>query len=266
MTHKPSVPRAISVPEAHQALAPRPTIERLSIDAITATAPAYTELAKIVLGEQPLTTILYRIAELTQQVVPGADDVSVTLITPDGARTAAFTGSRAPMLDERQYSDGFGPCMDAAASGQAIMIEDTSRGDMYPGFSSQACRAGIHRTLSIGIITIHDTSAAINIYGAGPTGPFDQAAQDIATTFAGYAAVALLNAARYQDTLLQVQQMRQAMASRATIEQAKGILMRDRGCTPEEAFEILKTMSSQTHRKLRDVAQAVVETTFTKRQ
>jgi hypothetical protein len=44
----------------------------------------------------------------------------------------------------------------------------------------------------------------------------------------------------------------------ATIEQAKGIIMGDRHCSPEEAFRILTRLSQDTNRKLRDVALALV--------
>src|SRR4051794_29713329 len=75
---------------------------------------AYAELAKIVLGEQPLGAVMHRIAVLAAQTIPGADDVSVTLIERGRARTVSFSGTLAAALDERQYEDGFGPCMDAA--------------------------------------------------------------------------------------------------------------------------------------------------------
>jgi AmiR/NasT family two-component response regulator len=56
-------------------------------------------------------------------------------------------------------------------------------------------------------------------------------------------------------------QMQQALASRAVIEQAKGILMAARGCTDQQAFSILVELSQSSNRKLRDVATAVVEQT-----
>jgi AmiR/NasT family two-component response regulator len=49
------------------------------------------------------------------------------------------------------------------------------------------------------------------------------------------------------------------MASRAVIEQAKGVLMGQRRCSADEAFDILVGLSQQANRKLRDVAQALVE-------
>jgi GAF domain-containing protein len=227
-----------------------------------ALAAAYAEVAKIALGQEPLGVVLTRVAQLAQQLVPGVDDASITLIQKGRPSTVGFAGKLAVRLDERQYEDGFGPCTDAAVTGQTIMIEDTARGDLYPSFCREAYRAGIHHTLSVGMTTIQDIAGGLNLYGAGLAGPFDQDARDIAAAFAGYAGVAVLNAATHAGALAQVEQMKQAMASRAGIEQAKGILMGQRGCTADEAFAILVTLSSQSNRKLRDVATAVVEQTM----
>ena len=56
---------------------------------------------------------------------------------------------------------------------------------------------------------------------------------------------------------VEVAQLRAAMASRAAIEQAKGILMLLTGCTDHVAFDLLSHISGHTHRKLREVAQAI---------
>jgi hypothetical protein len=55
----------------------------------------------------------------------------------------------------------------------------------------------------------------------------------------------------------EVAQMRAAMASRATIEQAKGILMLLTNCSDSVAFDLLAHISSHTHRKVRDVAESI---------
>jgi AmiR/NasT family two-component response regulator len=57
---------------------------------------------------------------------------------------------------------------------------------------------------------------------------------------------------------LEVSQLRTAMASRAVIEQAKGVLMLLTGCGDQVAFDLLTHISSHTHRKVRDVAQVLV--------
>ncbi len=54
------------------------------------------------------------------------------------------------------------------------------------------------------------------------------------------------------------QQLREALVSRATIDQAKGILMTAHGGTPEQAFARLVVMSQNTNVPLKDVARAIV--------
>ena len=56
----------------------------------------------------------------------------------------------------------------------------------------------------------------------------------------------------------EVEQLRSAMASRASIEQAKGILMLLMSCGDQVAFDLLAHISSHTHRKVRDVAVAII--------
>jgi hypothetical protein len=64
---------------------------------------------------------------------------------------------------------------------------------------------------------------------------------------------------RLQALEVEVNQLRTAMASRAVIEQAKGILMLLTGCTEQVAFDVLTHISSTTHRKVRDLAVAITE-------
>jgi len=219
---------------------------------------SFAELSKIMLGAQPLTATLERIATLAARVVPGADEVSVTLIEQDHPRTVAFSGALASVLDERQYECGFGPCMDAAVTGNTIAIDDTATDDLYPDFSRLAAQNGVRHTLSMGMPIPQRTVGALNIYGTGAP-VFDEDARRLAGTFAAYAAVSLANAALYTSTAELAEQMQQAMASRAVIEQAKGILLRDNRCSPEEAFAMLVKASSVSNRKLRDIAQSLVD-------
>jgi AmiR/NasT family two-component response regulator len=53
--------------------------------------------------------------------------------------------------------------------------------------------------------------------------------------------------------------LRIAMTSRATIEQAKGMIMASRRCTPEEAFETLVRASQRSNLRLRDIAARIVD-------
>lgn len=52
--------------------------------------------------------------------------------------------------------------------------------------------------------------------------------------------------------------LRTALTSRATIDQAKGMIMADRHCDADTAFEVLVQMSRDTNVPLKDVARALV--------
>ncbi|WP_162799175.1 ANTAR domain-containing protein [Nocardioides sp. 616] len=56
----------------------------------------------------------------------------------------------------------------------------------------------------------------------------------------------------------EVDQLQEALLSRATIDQAKGIIMASRHCSPDEAFRVLTKLSNDTNVRLAEVARAVV--------
>ena len=88
---------------------------------------------------------------------------------------------------------------------------------------------------------------------------FDDDARDVARAFASYAAVAVHNMHLYESTRDLAQNLDMAMQSRAVIEQAKGILMSQRRCDATEAFSLLAAASQRSNRKLRDIAQGIVD-------
>ncbi len=219
---------------------------------------AFAELSKIMLGEQPLSATLTRVAELARQTIPGAAAVSVTLVRDDEVESAAFTGPIAAQLDERQYEAGFGPCMDAATSGITITIDDTAHSDTYPDFARAARRQGVTHSMSVGLPAQRQIIGGLNIYGTGG-GAFDEQAQELATAFASYAAVAVANAGLYASTVQLAAHLQHALGSRAVIDQAKGILMGRHGVSADAAFDMLAKQSQQANRKLRELAAELVE-------
>lgn len=65
---------------------------------------------------------------------------------------------------------------------------------------------------------------------------FDDEAVEVAQTSAAYAGVALANMHLYQAQRRVAEQLQTAMQSRAVIEQAKGVLMGQRGCGADEGL------------------------------
>jgi hypothetical protein len=62
----------------------------------------------------------------------------------------------------------------------------------------------------------------------------------------------------YDRLAAEVAQLHEAMTSRSTIEQAKGIVMADRRCSADEAFAVLRRLSQDSNVRLAHVAAALV--------
>jgi len=220
-------------------------------------ADALAELGRIRLDETNLDDMLRRIAELAVRSLPRARHVSVTLVRGRAGWTAAFTGDLARQLDEWQYQEQRGPCLDASASGSSISVPDMAAEQRWPAWATRARDAGVGSSLSIGLPIQESVVGALNVYGAA-VNDFDEPTIAVAERFAAYAAVALANTHLYDSAATLADQMQEAMRGRAVIEQAKGIIMGERRCSPEEAFALLSKISQDSNRKVRDVAEALV--------
>ncbi|MEV4279669.1 GAF and ANTAR domain-containing protein [Actinoplanes xinjiangensis] len=218
---------------------------------------AFADLGNTKLSEHSLDEILSRVASVARRALPGAVDVSITLVRPSGPYTAAYTGDLALKLDERQYEHHRGPCLQAAAEQSTVSVPDAANDSRWAGWALRAAAAGAGSVLSVGLPIIDEVSGALNIYGGRPHA-FDDDAIGLAQSFAGYAAVALANAYLYHTTADMVGHLQAAMDSRAVIEQAKGMIMVQQRCSAEEAFALLTRISQNSNRKLRDVAAALV--------
>lgn len=218
----------------------------------------FAQLGRIVLGDEPLDQILLRVVHLANQVLDASTEASITLLAGETPSTVACTGEPALSLDERQYAAERGPCLDAAAAGERILVTDLTTDTRWPQYAKAAVDHGVHSSLSIPLPVQRHVIGAINFYSASPDA-FDDRSIELAETFAAHAAVAVANAHLYEATAALAEQMQHAMTSRAAIEQAKGIIMRDRGCSADEAFEALVRLSQESHVKLRDVAHRLVD-------
>jgi GAF domain-containing protein len=224
----------------------------------TLPADVLAELATIVLAEETLDSVLSRVVELTKRVIAAADEVSLTLVRKGRAETAAYTGILAMQADERQYGLDGGPCLDAGRGGEMIVIRDMRTEDRWPAYAPQAASIGVLSSLSVPLPIQEDLIGALNVYSRTPDA-FSEDDMRAGQAFAAYAAVAVANADSFASTAEMAENLRIAMASRATIEQAKGILMARGGISPDQAFAMLVRASQRENRKLREVATELVE-------
>jgi GAF domain-containing protein len=216
-------------------------------------------LAGILVAEQSLEKTLGQVLDLACAALSCGDDGGVTLLDREGPRTAVATSDAALRVDGFQYeAEGGGPCLDAYRSQQVLRIDSTAEDPRWPEFAEAAAEAGIMSTLSLPLVVAGDGLGALNIYCREENG-FSEADEVLAMTFASYASVALANARVYWRTQRLAEQLEQALSTRGVIEQAKGIVIAEHGCSADEAFQLLVAASQRSHMKLHDVAAQLVE-------
>ena len=216
-------------------------------------------LGRFVVDEAPLPELMTRIASTARDLIAAVCEASVTFSSGDNnGWTVGTTGDLATRLDEAQYALGHGPCLDAGTGGETLLVRDFTQDDRWPAYAPIVLEAGVRSSLSVPFPIQQHVIAALNMYSLDPD-PFRDDDIALAHEIASQAAVAVANAVLYESASQLAAQLKSAMESRATIEQAKGIIMATSHCSPDEAFEVLVRASQRENRKLRDIAVDLVE-------
>jgi GAF domain-containing protein len=211
---------------------------------------------RLLLRDETLDHTLATLALIATESVPEVDLASITVLRNGKPMTPAFTEKAALNLDESQYESGDGPCLAAIRHhGDESNITGSGR---WPEFEDAAAEAGVVGTFSVALVAGDEPIGGLNMYSRSAQ-VFAEDSRRAAVELAGEVAVAVANAVAYDDATTLARQLEEALASRATIEQAKGILVAAQKCSPEQALEILRRASQRENRKLREMAADIVE-------
>lgn len=220
---------------------------------------AFAQLAELAVDSTSIDAMLQRIAELAKRVIPSVTEASVTLVSDAKASSVAYTGRLALDLDEAQYDRGYGPCLEAAMGEEIREVTDAREETRWPDYTPVAVERGSLSSMSAPVPVREGVHGAIiNLYAPGAHA-FDDDDRGLARAFASYAAVAVHNMHLYESTRDLARNLDIALQSRAVIEQAKGVLMSQRRCGATEAVNLLAAASQRSNRKLRDIAQGIVD-------
>ena len=97
----------------------------------------------------------------------------------------------------------------------------------------------------------------LSLFGVRP-GVLDAQSNPVADMLAAFGGAVLANATAYHQAQQTASQLKDAVASRSVVDQAKGILMHALGCDAADALRRLRTESQRRHVKVTEVAAEVV--------
>ncbi len=214
-------------------------------------------LGQVLIVEDGLETTLERVATLSVALIAACDACGVALVKDGLVSLRAASDSTADRIDAVQYQLGTGPCLLAIDAGEPVRVDSFAGEERWKDFIESAMQEGVRASYSIPLVIRGDVVGSLNLYSRDHA--FDDADERIGALLASQAAVVLRNAQTFDDVLQLVEQLREALASRDVIGQAKGMLRARLGLDDEEAFGVLRTLSQSRNEKLRDVAAKIVD-------
>jgi transcriptional regulator with GAF, ATPase, and Fis domain len=231
------------------------------------TTTGLTELAALLLAAEDVDEALHHLARMAVVVVPDGPSCGITIAEGNQFRTVVYSGSVPAAVDDAQYQRADGPCLEAFRTGVPVVVQDLAAEDQgrWDGFPPVALAAGAHGVLAYPLEVGGQVAGVLNLY-AHERNLFPEPVQRIAKQFVDPAALILSGVLRRlsQDEL--ITQLHAALASRAVIDQAIGIIMARRACSAAEAFIVLRRMSNDRNVKVRYLAEAITQATATGKQ
>jgi hypothetical protein len=226
-------------------------------DSIEEVEQHFSEVARTLFAPGSVTGSMQLTVDLAVSAIDGCDAAGIFLVRDGRVITAASSDPIVVELDELQFTNNEGPCLDAVAEGGSTYAPDLADDSRWPQFGPAAALAGIRSALAF---RLSDRPiSALNLYARMPAafGATDRAKGVIFATLAG---IALDAAGERADDEIRVANLHEALRTRELIGQAQGILIERERITGEQAFDVLRRASQHLNIKILEVAQNLVET------
>jgi hypothetical protein len=163
-------------------------------------------------------------------------------------------------VDEAQYADQAGPCLDALREGAPTAVPAIDALVHWPGFRETALRLGLRASLSIPLFAGRGVPiAALNLYGhdMGAMAPLSLAVVAAYETSAGSPADPESSELDPESSQL-VDGLTGAFAVRAKIQQALGVIMAQEHGNADFAYAVLRSRAATTGQTLTAAAGSIV--------
>lgn len=216
------------------------------------------EFTENVVNPFDLDELLHRLLRHAMEVVDAAGAGMMLAGDKGELHFVAASEERVVDAEREQAKLESGACFEAYTTGRIVVAEDLETETRWPRYASHVAGLGLRAVLGVPMHASGQRIGVLNLYQERPTRwTEDQMtmAEIVTTMGAGY--VLNANQLRAQHDL--GEQLHAAIESRDLIGQAKGILMSRGQVSGDEAFELLRARSQQQNRKLREVAQSVID-------
>lgn len=229
-------------------------------------AAVFARMSGLLLSEETVSTALGLVTSLAVEAIRGTIGAGVTLLDDQGrTTTAAASDPLVKRADQVQYELNEGPCLSAWAERAVFRVQDIARAARWPRWSEAVASMGMRASLSAPLVAGGSSLGAIKVYAEQPDA-FTARDEHLLTMFAAQAAILLTNVQSYQSARRLSDELKDALRSRDVIATAKGIVMQRERTDEETAFAMLASAAQREHKKLHDLARALVQSTTRRRR
>jgi GAF domain-containing protein len=209
----------------------------------------------------------YDVADLLDQLVNACVNVlgvtAAGLLLDDQRGNLALVASsneETHLLELFVLQNNEGPCLDCVRSGVPVTSENLEDDqDRWPIYVPAARRAGFRSVAAVPLRLRNQTIGGLNLFMDVPHAvPPDD--RRLAQALADVATIGILQQRSLHRSHVLSEQLQNALTSRVTIEQAKGVLAERNQLSMDVAFNALRRYARDRNLKLTDVAHAVVTT------
>ena len=221
---------------------------------------ALIELAGTADDDSAVVALLATIAQLSAELLEPVAFASVTRQHESRYSTVAMSSALALAVDEAQYADNAGPCLDTLDGGAPTSVPRIEATISWPGFRDTAYTLGLRSSLSVPLLAGRgEPTASLNLYGHDPAGM----APLSAAVLAAYDDAPEGRPPRSDPDLCPGAQqliagLVGAFAVRDTIQQAIGMIIATRQTNAYLAYALLRSHAAATTGSLLDVATTIV--------
>lgn len=228
----------------------------LDLASATTSSQPTQQVAAGAMSEHDLTELVL----LCQAAFTKPVAVSVIMGPPRDPALIATGSKLAQNVDGAQVTAGEGPTHDCWEQGLVVHTSELPADGRWPRLGAHLDDVPVCSVISAPIARQAERTGALNIYSVYDD-LVDAATVEVAELLAESLA-GLLHDAQVKTQLEAANlQLETALRSRATIDQAKGILMARHRCDAEKAFAMLAEASSSANVKLRVLAERLVRET-----
>jgi hypothetical protein len=221
-------------------------------------ADTFVMLADTLVDDYDVVDLLQQLAESCVSLLGAAAAGLLLVDQRGGLAVVASSSEETRLLEVFQLQNNEGPCLDCVTGASPVISGDLD-GDSsrWPLFVPAATEVGFRSVVAVPMRLRAAVVGGLNLFYDQPLA-LPAADQRIAQALADVATIGILQQRVAHRSQVLAEQLQQALNSRVTIEQAKGVMAERDTIGMDDAFARIRRHARDHNLKLTEVALAVV--------